>query len=110
MSAGWKGLAAELNDVGAGEPAQSRSAPHISEPAVVPQRDPADSSEPPGRDTRRETPVRQRRGKTKFTDTHRLVGVYLPHDVDAAFRGAAEEAGVSNSEFVVLALRAYLRR
>ena len=106
MSAGWKGLAAELNDVGAGEPAHIRPAPPVSEAAEeVPHRV---SSEPLRRDTRQETPVRQRRGKPKFTDTHRLVGVYLPHDVDAAFRRAAEEAGVSNSELVVLALRAYL--
>ena len=109
MSGGsWKGLAAELQSVDANDAAAPGTVAQQSTPAAA-EPTTASSASPvlPGNAA---ADPRRRRSKAKFTDTHRLVGVYFPHDLDAAFRQAAEEDGLSNSELVVLAVRAYLSR
>ena len=93
MTNDWKGLAAEL---------KSFDAPDAAGPSLTaaPDADRVTTPAPaPGR----------RRAKERFADTHRLVGIYFPRELDAEFRRAADNADVSNSEFVVLAVRAYLR-
>ena len=110
MSSDWKGLAAELNRVGSKEPPlDGPIASPGSRSTTSPQAVTAETIDSPS-GASEGAPPRRRRSKARFVDTHRLVGVYFPHDLDVAFRQAADEAGISNSELVVLAVRAYLRR
>lgn len=107
---GWKGLSAELADIEA-EPAAgiTRTASPLSlttseQPAQRVQANPAVAR------TNELQPRRRRsRGADSFTERHRMVGIYFPHRLDEAFRVAAEQDGVSNSEYVAEAVRQRLQ-
>ena len=103
MSA-WKGLASELRQVTDETPVvDDRSTPTV-ETSPPRTSEPAASVETITQDR----PVRRRNRGASFLESHRLVGIYFPHDVDQAFRDAAAAEGISNSAFVVAAVRHYL--
>ncbi len=109
---GWKGLSAELAQVEHSEPTAT-VAPAVTvaagtAPALAPTAAPRPTGGGVAPDTATQ-PRRRRRGADSFVSRHRLVGIYFPHDIDETFRIAAEYAEVSNSEYVVEAVRQRLR-
>lgn len=107
---GWKGLSAELADIetepaaGITRTAVAHSTTAPDQPTQRPQASPATAratAPPPRR--------RRSRGADSFTERHRMVGIYFPHQLDEAFRLAAEQDGVSNSEYVAEAVRQRLQ-
>lgn len=107
---GWKGLSAELADIEA-EPAAGITRPAAAHALTAPeqpaQRPQAHSAT--ARNTELQPRRRRSRGADSFTDRHRMVGIYFPHQLDEAFRLAAEQDGVSNSEYVAEAVRQRLQ-
>lgn len=124
----WKGLAAALNE-GDSDTVNEPVAPHTAPAAqtsaalaatIEPER-PARSASttrtprPPRNATTPPAPaptVTRRRalpGQSRFVDTHRMVGIYFPHELDETMRLAAASLGMTNSAFVVAAVEAFIK-
>jgi len=99
---GWRGLAADLL---AAEPMATQSIERRQSPPPGASEVAAHGSSSIASGKRR-----RRRNGESFASTNQLVGLWLPHDMAAELRSRAEpsraeQAGLSNSEFVRQILR-----